>query len=484
MPILRFVRQLARRMPAYVAKRSVPLVMHASRKSVGMLHNASRHYGTAVASTASMFVLLTAIADEEFIQSLIESYCAAQNYRFSYLIPQSVYAQLSWLIHNEINSPELRAKLSGDNINMEIKRSLSRLYCFDLLLREDIPVNDAYRQFIISQGNNPLTLVHFEQLREQASALTFDEREAIRASCILTKSQRGDQVLKMQGMRDVPSDSEEFLTWLSRNPEAMAHFPVCATLTESQKALLQRIYIPLHGRAIPFTEGALPMVQHVPDLNTVWKMRWWVNLMGFRGHEGAGAKYLNDKRFEFFQDCYQLMERHQNDPGAITRSWLQKLAEVSNLKEHALMPYEEMVVAHILSFYGEYLPPDKVGEVVLGYKRYKAEHVNDCASLVKNYSAFIESQAKTPTYTVAILATAESSGASMCDSVEYTLQVLQQLHQQQSLMESSIISCRDEAWYNNLVPKIGMWQQSGRQHLQCAVIQKNNEHVLSCQLPA
>src|SRR5690606_33426297 len=116
------------------------------------------------------------------------------------------------------------------------------------------------------------------------------------------------------------------------------------------------------------------MTECADQTNPLWEMRWWTNLMAFRSDNNIAAQYLNQSRYEYFNDMFNVLKKNRKKPEKVLQEWLSKISEHSNLSSYKLHPSEAKLVSHLQSFYGEYLPEEKVNAIVKTFRSYKAKY--------------------------------------------------------------------------------------------------------------
>jgi hypothetical protein len=220
-------------------------------------------------------------------------------------------AQLSVLQPNTVSTPEAGARIAArgaqpfDQLNIEIRRALARVYCLQLLRRGG---QEAYQAFVAAQPEaGRLTFDAFQQLSAWIRARTPLQMVALRASCFLTISDHA----RRQAGTEAPADSEQFLTWtMDPGHHPAAIYPVYAALPLDARALMPVVYLGgSHVRHMLYTEGGHTMFNVLrqqiraraldQEAYEVWFMRWVINIAGFRGHVDArGSAYLTQTTFD------------------------------------------------------------------------------------------------------------------------------------------------------------------------------------------
>jgi hypothetical protein len=426
-------------------------------------------------------------------EQVLQAYCADHGYTHLQLTPAEV-TQLSYLVWNEINSPEQREPLTADALNMEIQRSIARAASFECLFLKDR--QNAYKLFTSAQDNKEhLSFDAFNRLCDEAAQLNQDERAAIRATCFLTKSQHADSLLDQVDLNP-PRDSEAYLTWLARlgvlYESAENHgvgeiqfAPAIAGLSPAQRQLLSPCFpVDTHLRHMLYTEGSARMFQNLMAMDNaglrLFRWRWLTNLFGFRGHEGAGAMYYTANVDRLVTLLFDTIDAHKHDgPKKILQAYLMKRSELADLSQPTYPTFqhtanEQLFLGHLAAF-ADVTTPEQGRAILEGYWEYKTSSKKPLA-LADCYHRFTNNaNAQTPTYTPAILNTAirllskmQQDNPTLIDgdpvalAVQFTCQCLEFIYQQN---HQQIISCRNLAWFKNLEPILMQWLTHGKQVL-------------------
>lgn len=203
--------------------------------------------------------------------------------------------QMMWLQGNSVNTSQSSVVATQENVNIEVKRILSRLNTLTLLTEGD------YETFTQAQGDDKkLSEERFNLLSRFIRELTPDSRSCLMATCFITKS---DQAIKTVPGK-LPADSEQFITCLVTE---YAHLlPICDLLTpEAIKLLPFAFYKNSHARQMLDMEGGYNMVSPMAEAirtrkitweqYNLWFARWIINIAGLDGHVNPrGSIYLTE----------------------------------------------------------------------------------------------------------------------------------------------------------------------------------------------
>jgi hypothetical protein len=368
------------------------------------------------------------------------------------------YAQLSWLqqtIHFRV-TPEARGADLVDKIDFEIKRALARLNSIELLLQGD---SDAYQEFIKAQAK-PITFAVFKELAAELKSLDNATKQALRLSCLLTKTNIADEKIKAKRI-DPEIDSEQFLTQIVNMPELLKLLPVIENVSAEVEEILKKIYLAnTHFRHMMFTEGGNAMTTNISQLSPegfkAWKWRWYINLMGFQA--GPGAKY-------FDQDVHQLativIQCLTKDPRSYLDNYLHERAIYAGFNKPAFDQKEQALLAHLAAYCNQItiLDPALGKDIEEGYRRFKeAVRTTELAELYHAHRT--NPQTVSPTYVPAVLNSVFKILNNLSDATLFTCQVLDTLYR---LPRNKLISCRDLAFEPKLKPLLEEWLRNNKQ---------------------
>lgn len=334
------------------------------------------------------------------------------------LTPEAI-EQLSWSWGNPKKSPQ---DWGYDELN-EIKRSLPRLYAFELLLRagDEIYFQQAYKEFIRGQSEgNSLSEKDFAALSEQARLLDEDIQAVIKVSCFLVISPKAKKAMeavlkKTNGV--MAEDSEDFLTQFAEVTQSNEVFPLTKNLTPAQIALLQKVYWQtMHFRHMLYTEGSNNMTKTFSDgIKSgkfirkdfqIWKWRWLTNSFGFSA--GPGATYYDKNTHQLVMLVLNHLEKlFENVDYVYLDHYLLERASLAGLT-HAdlhLTIDEQQFLAHLAAYCNRInvITPELGHMIYEGYAAFKIES-HDVEEVAKQYTLFrYNKEAVTPTYVPAIM---------------------------------------------------------------------------------
>lgn len=210
--------------------------------------------------------------------------------------------QLSWLQNNSVNTSQSNVSLQKTPINIEVKRTLSRLNSLTLLIEGG---TSAYTAFALSQPiNNVLSEENFNRLSHFIQSLSLVARKSLMATCFITKSDQAIAEVPTDKRNELPADSEQFITHMvTYNPKL---FPICALLDQESIDLLKyAFYKNTHARQMLDMEGGHNMVSDIAEAirlrvityeqYNLWFSRWIINVAGLEGHVNhRGSIYLTE----------------------------------------------------------------------------------------------------------------------------------------------------------------------------------------------
>lgn len=230
------------------------------------------------------------------VQSFVRTYYPTLS------LDSNMVQQLLWLQNNSVITSQSNALSKNDAVNIEVKRSLSRLYSLKLFSEGG---SESYSNFVQSQAVEVgLTEGTFNRLSAFIQRLSPAAYEALMATCFITKS---DQAIKSipEGQRSVlPSDSEQFITHVVTYFPGI--FPICASLRPEAISLLAfAFYKNSHARQMLDMEGGYNMTFCISEAiktsqirleqYNLWFARWIINVAGLDGHVNhRGSIYLTE----------------------------------------------------------------------------------------------------------------------------------------------------------------------------------------------
>jgi hypothetical protein len=312
-------------------------------------------------------------------------------------------------------SPEVRNDASpASSLHFEVKRALSRVYGFLLLLSDD---KEAYAHFVQGQSA-ALSQEAFEKLTQETKNLNEDQKAIIRTTCFLTISQQSIAALKLKGI-EPSKDSEVFLTQVAALAETSPDImPAIDALSISQRASLIKAYwYETHFRHLLFLEGGENMVRELrkgiksgeftrEDFK-LWVWRWRTNLFGFKGGNSPVNYDAITHQFSelLIEELNKLFDSPEMD---FMTSYLGKLQKVLNLNQYSdLSETEKAYIARlVISLHDkkDLATPEGARDIIKLYRQFKENAPQEAEQLIESFEKFIKNaDIKTPTYVPAIL---------------------------------------------------------------------------------
>ena len=220
----------------------------------------------------------------------------------SLVLQPDMLQQLLWLQGNSVITSQSNVHSQKDLVNIEVKRILSRLYSFHLLMEGGAP---AYSAFVQSQAADVrLSEANFNRLSQFVQALAPASRECLMATCFITKSDQAITAVPSDRRHELPADSEQFITHMVTHFANV--FPICASLSTEAMALLPyAFYKNSHARQMLDMEGGYNMLANLTQAVStstmtsaqynLWFARWIINIAGLDGHVNPrGSVYLTE----------------------------------------------------------------------------------------------------------------------------------------------------------------------------------------------
>jgi hypothetical protein len=414
---------------------------------------------------------------------------------FAIVLTENEIEQLTRLVENKYVTPEARDDPNCIPINFEIKRCITRVMSFQLLLTDKLEI--AYALFIKDQPQEScLSFKTFKELSASAKTLTPKQQAIQRTVAFLTSSTISLSIFSEHGL-PAPKDSEQFLTSMShslidqrRTGAANILMPATNDLSQEQLNSLMHIFLKdTHIRHIMYTEGGANMLKELQtaikekrltkEQFAEYEWRWRINLFGFQA--GCGAKYYSNTTHQLFEvittELIKLFDYPDHHPLV---GYLMRRAEMAGFSARGLGSFSllssyigitgndlkltKQFFGHLVAMFD--ITDSELGaRVQAGFERYQQSNPEN--NLVKQYAVFIvDDSVKTPTYTPAIYKSARQIFAELGhkDDIElatqFTCQVLASLHQLN--LSEQIIACRNLAWKPNLAPHIKHWLEHNK----------------------
>lgn len=252
------------------------------------------------------------LSAQEIVQSFVDTHFP------DLTLHPKMMEQLLWLQENSVNTSQSSVQSKKEQVNLEVKRILSRLNCLKLLETGDLA---TYQSFVQAQATDRvLCVADFNRLSYFIQALSSASRQALMATCFITKSDEAIKAVPVTRKAELPADSEQFITHMVTH--FVNVFPICTILNDNERALLPyAFYQNAHARQMLDMEGGQNMITSIaegirtramtPEQFNLWFARWIINIAGLDGHINAkGSIYLTqpvaDCLFALKQELDQL----------------------------------------------------------------------------------------------------------------------------------------------------------------------------------
>jgi hypothetical protein len=250
--------------------------------------------------------LLSLFAHAPSADQIIKAYC--ETHYPTLILDADMMEQLLWLQSNSVITSQSDGLAKLDNVNIEVKRILTRLNCVHLLrggLDVDKDSEQRWQQFVSLQAEDiKLTPKSFNRLSSFIGALSLADYQCLVASCFITKSDKAEESISGSLKSDAPVDSEQFISYLvDKCPEVL---PICRQMDQPTRQLLSfAFYKNCHARHMLDMEGGQNMLFALKEgianssisqekLN-LWFARWIINIAGIDGHiKPAGSSFLTE----------------------------------------------------------------------------------------------------------------------------------------------------------------------------------------------
>ena len=347
---------------------------------------------TSVASEITRAVVPLAILVEDFI---------ARHQLLVQLTP-AMLEQLAWQQASHVSTCESSAQLdlqgTDEALHAEVRRSLGRLNCLNLLKRGD---DASYQSFIGAQSpHEALSREAFQELVGLIQSQSPEALEILEASAFAAMSPTAVQAASQVST----PDSEEFLTQVAATcPDIM---PIWQDLSARARTLLPKAYPPqTHLRHMLYTEGGENMFRHLrgrireeklsdEDL-ALWLGRWAINIAAFRAHENPqGAFYLDAPTAAALALLREEIEQLRRDPTHdVLRAYLIKRAQALDIGDN-------LYLAHLAAMMRIYRD-DEADELKAWFRGLTPSQQRDRE---QSYAHYRKALRLTPTYEPAIYA--------------------------------------------------------------------------------
>jgi len=378
--------------------------------------------------------------------------------------------QLSWIQDNSVITSQSNDEIKPDSINMEVKRTLARYACSQLLLQGD---EAAWDKFIAAQApETALTFSRFVQLSALIQKLPEPFRHVLIATCFITKTRRAENAIKAvwPAGKALSTDSEQFITDLvSHQPDVL---PICAMLTPEEQDLLRSAFPELaHGRHMLDMEGGYNTVSSIrqsiqtgamnPEQFALWFARWILNVAGLDGHvKSQGSSYLTEPVAACMQALLtELNQLFTNPAHPVLDNYLAFRAEQLQVDNHYF--------AYLGAQMRQYSP--SIGQEIKAWFESLPEDIQ--AARLESFKHQLHNTKVTPTYQPTILDNLLSSKSLKC-SVSEALTLFSHIQQVATqgynegveagnIPESTPLCYRTVAYIEFLSPIVADWRKSG-----------------------
>jgi hypothetical protein len=364
-----------------------------------------------------------------------------QNYLSNYGIKMSVspasLQHLRSLQANFVVTSESSARLTSapkEKLHVEVRRSLTRLNCLNLLVEGS---ERAYLAFVAHQPHaTALSRDSFGRLAKIIVSLSPTARSVIEASCVVAISEEALQAARSHSPQtSFSSDSEKFLSQVVTSCPSI--LPIWSELSAPARILLPAAYpADTHARHMLYTEGGNNMFAVLRALVAsgeltdeqfgVWQGRWIANIAGFRGHEDPqGSIYFNEHTAQALFLLFAELEHLRADPKHdVLQAYLAGRARVLGIDRG-------LYLAHLASMMRLYTPID-----AQALKDWFAQLPTDKQMrLEESYAVHRSSLAVTPTYEPALLDNLQALGCTSGESANLHSGLVQEA---QALYSSAI----------------------------------------------
>lgn len=272
--------------------------------------------------------------------------------------------QLSWSVKHKFRSFDLDMQQSNQAMHMEVSRSLTRLYCLQLLKKGD---RNSYEQFVKAQLKThlkePLSFASFRILSQHIQQLSIESYNLLETATILSgvslSAPASDLAQNLSNLEQVGNDKLNFLAVTLRSDVNI--YPLTEQMQHSKDTSKKMLYIlfppQTNLRHMLYTEGGAGMFNYLrsmikhqyinrDELN-LWYGFWIVNMSGFRGHvDQRGSIYLSEPVFKAMsklaEHIYLMLDQPSYDP---LTPYLEYRAELLGFQ--ALPLQRRLTLAHL-----------------------------------------------------------------------------------------------------------------------------------------
>ncbi len=389
-------------------------------------------------------------------EQLVQSY-AETHYPDLRLLPQ-MHAQMLWLQENSVTSSRSNVEAKIAPVNIEVRRSLSRLSCLNLLV---IGGEASYQLFIQSQPEDKiLSPAKFNEFSYCIQQLSPAELDCLKASCFITKSDRAIMIMALaeQRNRPIPSDSEQFITYM------VTHFPhilpISSLFSAEAIGLLTSAFCKnSHLRHMLHLEGGYNMVADLTELSRtrrlsyqqyhLWYARWIINIAGLDGHVNhQGSRYLTESVADNVLALKTELDQLWINPQyPVVDRYLASRARKLNLSS----PYIAYLAVHMNED-----NPENIREIQAWFAKLSPVQRQNKLQI---FQSQLTKTKITPTFKPTVLATLRAVGCSISDTLTLfteietvAMQTYFSAVEEQHLSATTPLSFRDIAFKKELVP--------------------------------
>ena len=280
------------------------------------------------------------------------------------IISNAQIEQLSWVLDNPVATPEMETVGISKNIHREVPRTLSRLYCLQLLRSGK---NEDYHQFIapqVDEGTPKLNKDSFNALSKRIASLDDESYRTLETTAVIsavTLSVKARTKAAKVLTEPLPEDSVQFLSVTAQKADKI--YPLAKQLITKYpdaRYKIEAAFLPdSHLRHMMYNEGSLDMYSTIKaqigngrltldDLN-LWYDHWMINIAGFRGHLAPlGSLYLSQRTYMAMHQVKLALDKMAKDrkinPMVL---YLQKRANWLYLNNWTKSPQERVALASL-----------------------------------------------------------------------------------------------------------------------------------------
>lgn len=373
--------------------------------------------------------------------------------------------QLLWLQNNSISTSQSSAQIEPKKINIEVERILSRFYCLKLLLEGGA---SSYQAFIHAQSKDAcLSQSSFDTLSHLIKQHSDASQQCLMATCFITKSDHAISAVPQENRRDLPADSEQFITYMVTHYPRL--FPIHRLLNSEAVELLPfAFYRNAHMRQMLDIEGGYYMLSSLREgvksgevtlkRFNLWFARWVINIAGLDGHVNSqGSIYLTEPvaqcMFALKSEIEQLWENPNYPVLDHYLSFRMKQLNVS-----------DRYIASLGALMRQYTP-ERAEEVQLWFSRLSTQEQKNCEI---TFTHQLEVSRMTPTFKPTVLVNLLLLGCSVSEALTLFTQIeikameaYQQAVIEQRIADSTPLSYRNIAYKDLLLPLLDYYHEQG-----------------------